>query len=52
MVIVFIRYYDLIVTNSRKDYKRGECSGRYRGVSMISADTPSENMCMLHPINE
>jgi len=27
-------------------------SGGYRGVAMVSAETPSENAHVLHPINE
>jgi len=27
-------------------------SGEYRRVAMVSAETPSENMCAPHPINE
>jgi len=27
-------------------------NGRYRGVAMVSAETHSENMRALHPINE
>jgi len=28
------------------------CSGGYRGVAMVSAETPSENMPSLHSINK